>query len=154
MNGCCRYSDRLIPLRTPVNKRPVFVLEKHTSYFPDQAFFGQMVAEIFQDPVHTSEMLPHQRRISEIHHVIMNHQDIENRKAGDHVHTLRRRRCLQDPVAALGPAEGIHALACQPVIRRHRISEQDLRSGIHGILQLFVKGTIHIGLMHASLKRA
>ena len=118
------------------------------------AFRRKMFFKKLQDAFYGRHVFFYQFMVSEIHHMVVDHQDIIDRKSRDDIWIAVRIRAVQKSVVPLCPRKIIDAFSCQSVIRAYRISIQNLCSGIHHILQLLVIWTILISLVHASSQRS
>ena len=107
-----------------------------------------MLPEIIQYPGDGRQIAQDQIPVTKIHHMVVYHEDVENGKARYDIHIYVGITAVQQTVRALRAAEIIDGLPCQPVIRRDGIGVEDLGTGVHRVLQLFIEGAVHIRFMH------
>ncbi len=144
----CGIGNSHLPLRRPVNKGPELSLAVEPSSSPHISLLCAAPLKEGQDLFYSGHMEPNQLLIPKIHHMVINHPHIENGKTRDHVGPCVGISAAQKTVVPLGPFKIIHTLPCQTIIHRSPVCIKNLGPGIHDILQLFIKRTVHIGLMH------
>ena len=107
VQACPRHSRGLHPLLRPVNERPQRTLFIHTAGLADQSLTGTFsddpVSKKVQDPAHSRQHRLHEIRITEIHHMVMYHQYVIQRKARNHIDRLIRITAVQQSVRPLCP---------------------------------------------------
>ena len=151
--GCGRHPAGAVPLRRPVDEGPVPRIPVLAADFADQAVLRQPGVEEMQNAVDAAGKFAKKRLVAEEHHVIMEHQDVINGEARDHVRFIARIIAVDHTIIALRLLEITHALARKPVVRRDHVGVEDLRARVHRVLQLLIERAVRVGLLHTAPER-
>ena len=107
VQACPRHSRSFHPLLRPVNERPQRTLFIHTACLSDQplkrTFSDDSFFKKVQDPANNRKHRFYKLRITEIHHMVMHHQYVIQRKARNHIDRLIRIAAVQQSVRPLCP---------------------------------------------------
>ena len=120
----------------------------------NKAVRRHMGSKKLQDSVCCRQILLYQFPVSEIHHMIVDHQDVIDRESRNHIDCHVRITAVNQTIRTKCPGEIIDGFAGQPVIHGYGIGIQNLGAGVHRILQLLIERTVGIGFLHASAKGA
>ena len=149
-----RHAGGWHPALRPVNEGPDGRLAVFSAELVHQPRGIPMGMEKIQDTRYGRKVAGEEGLVPEVHHMIVEHQDPVDGKAGDHVGVLVGIAAVEKAVRPLGPGKIVDRLSCQSVVGRDRVGVQNLRAGVHRILELFIKRAVHIRVVHTPFQRA
>src|SRR5215831_20420441 len=100
------------------------------------------------------ERLLHQRKIVDIHPVVVEHVDPEQRECGDKLRQAGRVAALSDALGSTRVIDVRDGLTSKARITRDYVRDQCLNARVSDILQLLPVRSVHIGLVRIEPGRA